>query len=313
VSLNGHGEVSLGFITGLAAAAIFGPCFGALTAGGASLIVDLLARPSKGTAKIAFNAGQLTLVGGLTGLAFKLLAVDGAGDLAVNAVAYTCAALVFVAANGALTSVVFALLGQQFVRVWMRLMRDAGIFYLAMAPLGALLASAYVQSPWTLLYFPLLAWVIYRGFGLYAKLRSETQNALVALANSLERRDPYTYQHSARVATTRAGSRCAWASPRSTSTSSSPRRTSTTSARSRSTTVSSSRKGPSRRTNAARSTNTPLPAPSLPSSSACTATAPRSSAAITSAGTEPATRLAWLARRSRWGRASSPSQTSTTQ
>ena len=60
--------------------------------------------------------------------------------------------------------------------------------------------TSYAESPWSLLYFPLLVWVFYKGFGLYAKLHTETQNALVALANSLERRDPYTFEHSARVA-----------------------------------------------------------------------------------------------------------------
>ena len=171
-----------------------------MIAGGASLLVDLLVERRQGPAKVAFNAGQLALVGGLTGLTFQLLATDSATGLAANTLAYACAALVFVIANSALASIVLAFFGCPLLRVWVRVLRDAGIFYLAMAPLGALLANAYLQSPWTLLYFPLLAWVIYRGFGLYAKLRTETQNALVALANSLERRDPYTFQHSARVA-----------------------------------------------------------------------------------------------------------------
>lgn len=200
VSLSDHGEVSLCFITCFAAAAIFGPCFAAVTVGGASLLVDLFVGRRKGTVKVAFNAGQLALVGGLTGLTFQSLAAGNSGSLSANALAYACSALVFVAANSVLTGVVLALLGRPFLRVWARILRNAGVFYLAMAPLGALLASAYLQSPWAVLYFPLLAWVIYRCFGLYAKLRTETQNALVALANSLERRDPYTFQHSARVA-----------------------------------------------------------------------------------------------------------------
>ena len=200
VSLNGHGEVSLAFITGLAAAALFGPCFGALTAGGAGLLIDLFTGRRQRIAKVAFNAGQLTVVGGLTGLTFQLLAANGGRGLASDALAYACAAVVFIVTNSGLVSVVLALVGHGFLRCWARILRDAGVFYLAMAPLGALLANAYLQSPWTLLYFPLLAWVIYRGFGLYAKLHTETKNALVALANSLERRDPYTFHHSMRVA-----------------------------------------------------------------------------------------------------------------
>lgn len=67
-------------------------------------------------------------------------------------------------------------------------------------PLGALAASAYEQSPWTLLYFPLLVWIIYKGFSLFAHLRGDTDKALVVLANTIDQRDTYTYQHSARVA-----------------------------------------------------------------------------------------------------------------
>jgi HD-GYP domain-containing protein (c-di-GMP phosphodiesterase class II) len=52
----------------------------------------------------------------------------------------------------------------------------------------------------TLLYFPLLVWVIYKGFRLFAHLRNDTGKALVVLANTIDKRDTYTYQHSARVA-----------------------------------------------------------------------------------------------------------------
>ena len=201
VPFQDYGAVTLSFVTTLAAATLFGPCFGALTAGGASLVVDLLNRGWNGPAKICFNAGQLALAGGLTGLTFQLLAMPASGgSLAENALAYACAALVFVLANSAFTSGVLALLGHRFFHIWAQVLRGAGVFYLAMAPLGALLANAFLQSPWTLLYFPLLIWVIHRGFGLYARLSTETASALVALADSLERRDPYTFQHSVRVA-----------------------------------------------------------------------------------------------------------------
>jgi HD-GYP domain-containing protein (c-di-GMP phosphodiesterase class II) len=194
-----YGAVTLSFITTLAAATLFGPCFGALTAGGASLVIDIVNRRWSGPVKMSFNTGQLALVGGLSGLAFQLLAQPGA-NLAGNAPAYVAAALVFVMANSMLTSGILALLGHRFFRIWVQVLRGAGVFYLAMAPLGALLANAYLQSPWAMLYFPLLIWVIYRGFGLYVRLRTETASALVTLADSLERRDPYTRQHSVRVA-----------------------------------------------------------------------------------------------------------------
>jgi uncharacterized membrane protein len=199
VPISKHGEVSLCFIAVFAAAVLFGPCFGALAAAGGSIIADALVR-RKGAAKTAFNAGQFAVAGGLAGLAFALLQSDSSYDLVTSAIAYTAAAIVFVAVNSALASVVIAMLGRRFLSVWTVALREGGVLYLAMAPMGALLANAYTQSAWALLYFPLLVWVVYKGFGLYAKLRTETKNALVALADSLDRRDPYTFQHSLRVA-----------------------------------------------------------------------------------------------------------------
>ena len=199
VSLSDHGEVSLCFITCFAAAAV-----SAVLRGSDGRRCEPARRPlrrsSQGHRQSGLQSGQLALVGGLTGLTFQSLAAGNSGSLSANALAYACSALVFVAANSVLTGVVLALLGRPFLRVWARILRNAGVFYLAVAPVrrppGQRLPPESLGGP----VFPLLAWVIYRCFGLYAKLRTETQNALVALANSLERRDPYTFQHSARVA-----------------------------------------------------------------------------------------------------------------
>jgi hypothetical protein len=193
------GEISLSLSVNYAAAVLFGPCFGALTAAGASLFADGLVR-RKGTAKTAFGAGQLALCSGLTGLTFDALRASPGVGLTSNALAYAVAAAVYVIVNSALATGVIALLGRPFVRVWLHALREGGIFYIAQAPLGALVANAYAQSPWALLYFPPVIWVFYKGFGLFAQLRTETDNALIVLANTIDRRDRYTYEHSVRVA-----------------------------------------------------------------------------------------------------------------
>lgn len=51
-----------------------------------------------------------------------------------------------------------------------------------------------------MLLVPFLLIVIYKGFALYASLKTETNNALVALADAVDKRDPHTFQHSLRVA-----------------------------------------------------------------------------------------------------------------
>ena len=70
-----------------------------------------------------------------------------------------------------------------------------------MGPLGALVAYSYVSTPWAILYFIPMVLVIFNGFRLYVSLQHETDHALVALADSIDKRDQYTYQHSMRVAT----------------------------------------------------------------------------------------------------------------
>ena len=75
-----------------------------------------------------------------------------------------------------------------------------GILYVSMAPLGALLAFACQDSRWNLLYFPVLILVIYTGFQLFERLQRETGQALVLLAETVDKRDEYTCAHSLRVA-----------------------------------------------------------------------------------------------------------------
>ena len=198
VPATAEGGVSLCFVISYTAAILFGPCFGALTACAGGLVYGAVRR--KDALKTTFNAGQLAVAGGMTGLAFDALRSSPHLSLTSDALAYAGAAIVFIILNSALASAAIALCGRPFVHQWLLALREGGAFYLAMAPLGALAASAYEQSPWTLLYFPLLVWIIYKGFSLFAHLRSDTDRALVVLANTIDQRDTYTYQHSVRVA-----------------------------------------------------------------------------------------------------------------
>ena len=198
VPTTAQGGVSLSFAVNFVAAVLFGPCFGALTACAGGLAYGVVRRTD--VVKTVFNAGQLALAGGLTGLAFDALRAGPHLSLTSDALAYAVAAGVYVIVNSCPATGAIALCGRPFMHQWLASLREGGIFFIAMAPLGALAANAYEQSPWTLLYFPLLVWVIYKGFRLFAHLRDDTDKALVVLANTIDQRDTYTYQHSARVA-----------------------------------------------------------------------------------------------------------------
>ena len=108
VSMSGPGAISLSFSATYAAAVLFGPCFGALTACLGSFIAEGVLR-RRGVAKTSFDAGQVAVVGGMTGLTFEILRTSSGPSLTSNALAYVLAAVVYVIVNSALASGVVAL------------------------------------------------------------------------------------------------------------------------------------------------------------------------------------------------------------
>ena len=169
--------------------------------------------------------------------------------------------------------------------------KDLLLPYVSMAPLGALAAFAYQTNPLSLLYFPPLVLVIYEGFKLFVSLQRETDDALVALADSIDRRDKYTYQHSMRVAElVEATAGTLGLTPRE----SGPGRRRRPRARPGQDRDRQPRAAQADGTDSGRahasSRSTPSTATSWPAGSACSARVAASSATITSAGTARATR-----------------------
>ena len=148
-----------------------------------------------------FNAGQLAISASLAAIVYGQLDRTGTHvDLSQDALAILAAAVVFLLVNDTLVTIIISLSGRSFLHEWTASFREMGILYVSMAPLGALLAFAYQDSRWNILYFPFLILVIYNGFKLYANLQTETDHALVLLADTVDKRDEYTYAHSQRVA-----------------------------------------------------------------------------------------------------------------
>ena len=199
VSSSLEGSMSLSLTVGFAAAILYGPAFAGIVAVGGVVISDLIISRRHWT-RVAFNAGQLALSAGLAALVYNELKVPGLVDLKSDAFAIAVAAVVFLVVNDTLVTVIISMSGRSFLHEWTASFREMGILYVSMAPLGALLAFAYQDSRWNVLYFPFLILVIYNGFKLYANLQTETDHALVLLADTVDKRDEYTFAHSQRVA-----------------------------------------------------------------------------------------------------------------
>jgi diguanylate cyclase (GGDEF)-like protein len=199
VSISHESSMSLSFTVHFAAAVLFGPAMAIMVAVFGLVVSDGLIR-RKPPVRTAFNIGQMAVAVGLCGLTYQALKVDGPIDLVADAPALALSALVYLVVNDTLVAAVLSLRGRSFAQEWRLSVKDILLPYVSMAPLGALAAYFYQTAPLVLLYFPPLVLVVYDGFKLFVSLRRETDDALVALADSIDRRDKYTYQHSLRVA-----------------------------------------------------------------------------------------------------------------
>ena len=163
--------MSTSFTVNFAATVLFGPAFGALVAViGVTLSFGFVRRI--GFLKTAFNAGQMAVTVVPAGLAFEALRAGPHLTLSSDAVAFAVAAVIYLVVSCTLPAVFLTLCGRHVSYQMLLLLREDGLFYIAMAPIGILVACAYQQSRWNVLYFPFLLVAVYKGFALYASLQT---------------------------------------------------------------------------------------------------------------------------------------------
>ena len=199
VPLSSNSRMSLSFTVHLSAGLLFGPTAAAGVAAVGIVVTDGLIHRS-GPVYVAFNVAQMASATMLASMVYCVLGGSAHVDLRQDALAIAAASLAYLLVNNTLVSAALALTGHSFVEEWVESSRDILLPYISMGPLGALVAYTYVSTPWAIAYFVPLILVIYNGFRLYISLQHETDHALVALADSIDKRDQYTYQHSMRVA-----------------------------------------------------------------------------------------------------------------
>ena len=151
-----------------------------------------------------FDVAQTALYTGLGGFFYYRLASEPltwvinspSGLLTLVGVALTMHVV-----NGLLVAGVVALQTQRsLIRVWMGynsydLPQHAALY--VMGPLAALVAQI---SPWALCLIVIPVALLYISFKNTSLLRFQTKEAVEALADTIDMRDPYTFQHSQRVA-----------------------------------------------------------------------------------------------------------------
>jgi putative nucleotidyltransferase with HDIG domain len=107
---------------------------------------------------------------------------------------------VFLALNAGYTAVVVALrTGQSTSNVLMGDVRSAAASFLSLAPIGWLTAQIYVIAGWASLLFALPLYSTRLAYQSYTEMREMFTQTITALAEAVDKRDPYTSKHSWRV------------------------------------------------------------------------------------------------------------------
>jgi hypothetical protein len=188
----------------VAAIILFGPYAAALIAGLAILAAELLRQVT--WVKVLFNVSLIVVVVTWSGLLYELVRsglVETQGSLTFPADYVSVAVLIVaysVLNDGLLGSMLAFANDADYMDTLSDLAREAWPVTLTEGAVGVLVAYLAEADPWVLPFVvpPLVAVVLaYRN---YIAARKETESALVAMADVVESRDPYTADHSRRVA-----------------------------------------------------------------------------------------------------------------
>jgi putative nucleotidyltransferase with HDIG domain len=179
---------------------IVGPWTGGLVAAFGVVVADRL----RGTAWrfVLFNASVFALATVAGGFAFELAGGTRAGvELPGDFAALAALGATYYLVNTGLTCAMIAVdLRTPFVPLAWGSFIDGGASFAAEAGLGVAVAFLAEHEPWALAALAPLLLAVYRSYERLAGLRRETTNALETFATVVDHRDPYTFEHSVRVA-----------------------------------------------------------------------------------------------------------------
>ncbi len=198
VRLSEEGTVSVAAALDFAAVLLFPPQVAILLVSVAAGVSDIVGRVPR--VRVLFNTAQLAIAAALAASVYALGPV-GAFYFQTHAVWGLVSGLIFLFTNSVLTCTVIALIqGDRPIEVWFQGNREMLFHDLALYPIGMLVAFVYLHDASALLLFCLPMIIIYVSFRNSVLVRQQSRAVLETLADIIDRRDPYTAEHSRRVA-----------------------------------------------------------------------------------------------------------------
>jgi len=198
VRLSEQGTVSVAAALDFAAVILFPPQVSILMVAAATGLSDIIGRVPG--IRILFNTAQLAVSAALASKVYSF-GPSGVFTFQTHALWGLFAGITFFLANSLLTCTVIALTqGQSPIEVWLQGNREMLLHDIALYPIGMLVALVYTYDAPAVILFSLPMVIIYVSFRNNVLVRQQARAVLETLADIIDCRDPYTAEHSRRVA-----------------------------------------------------------------------------------------------------------------
>jgi putative nucleotidyltransferase with HDIG domain len=177
-----------------------GPVMGGIVAGFGALVVEIIQRTAIiKTIVNVLNYVFATFVGGYVYLSLADIATTPISSLE-NFMATMLAASAYTIINtGTISLVISQVLEQPPLQLWLANFRGAIFEHISLPTLGVMIPVLYQESIFALVIVVIPLVGPYLAFRSYRQVHEETRATLGVMADMLDRRDPYTAEHSQRV------------------------------------------------------------------------------------------------------------------
>mgnify|MGYP000976655552 CR=1 FL=1 len=198
IRLSEEGTVSVAAALDFAVVILFPPQVAVVLAAFAGGLSDVIGRVAP--IQTLFNTAQLAIAAFVAAQGYAL-GPGGTFYFQTHAFWGLIAGLSFLFTNSILTCTVIALVqGDHPIEVWLQGNKDMFFHDVALYPIGMLVALVYAHDAPALLLFSLPMVIIYVSFRNNVAVRRQAKQVLEMLADIIDQRDPYTAEHSQRVA-----------------------------------------------------------------------------------------------------------------